>query len=408
MLPRNMKYFIRRASFFIGILSFGGLLCVGASGQQPALSPSDSFNYVIGTQTFGPTYQFTKEEPLLETAREIQKLGSTVIKFGLSQQYAGRGDGSGKLGNVRTPNPNIHSLMELARDEPTHHAVLDMPFANFILWAHTFSNDADWRTGFPEAKQKTEYKEMYDLTRYLLTEYNGSGKTFFLGHWEGDGWLRHSVSPKDDVLVTPVKVQGMIDWLNTRQRAIDDAKRDTPHHNVQVWHYTEVNHVKLAMEGRQAVVNAVLPHTHVDYVSYSSYDTAKDPELLKKALSFIESQLPPKPGFTGKRVFIGEFGFPTSRYSPADQDLKSRHVLRAALEWGCPFALYWEMFNNELANGTQRGFWMIDNKDVKQPIYNTYQHFYEQARKYVADFTNEHGRPPTSEEYSAQAVKFLE
>jgi len=367
----------------------------------------DSFNYVIGTETFGPTYQFTKEEPLLETARAIRELGSNVIKFGLHAGFGGLNKENGKMGNVHEPDPKIHSLTELARDEPTYHQVLDMPFTNFILWAHTFSNDANWRDGFRQAKEKTEYREMYDLTRYLLTNYNGTGKTFYLGHWEGDGWLRHSVKPQDDVLVTPEKVQGMIDWLNTRQRAVDDAKRDTPHHNVQVWHYTEVNHVKLAMDGRKAVVNEVLPHTHVDFVSYSSYDTAGDPELLKKALTFIESKLPPKPDYSGKRVFIGEFGFPAIRYKPAEQDLKSRHVLQAALEWGCPFALYWEMYNNEIDKRGQLGFWMIDDKGVKQPIYNTYHNFYEQARKYVADFIRANGRPPTSGEYAEAAVGFL-
>jgi hypothetical protein len=368
----------------------------------------DSFNYVIGTETFGPTYQFTKEEPLLETAKAIRALGSNVIKFGLTPKYAGYDGDSKKMGNIRTPNPNIHSLVELARDEPTHHQVLDMPFLNFILWTHTFSNDANWREGFGEDKQKTEYKEIYDLTKYLLTNYSGTGKTFYLGHWEGDGWLRHSVNPKDDVLVTPLKVQGMIDWYNTRQRAVDDAKRDTPHPGVQVWQYAEVNHVKLAMEGRKALVNEVLPHTHVDYVSYSSYDTASDPELLKKALSFIESELPAKTGFTGKRVFIGEFGFPEIRYSPAEQDLKSRHVLQAALQWGCPFALYWEMYNNEIDKRGQLGFWMIDDKGVKQPIYETYKQFYEHARNYVADFIKSNRRPPTYEEYAKVAVKFLD
>jgi hypothetical protein len=215
------------------------------------------------------------------------------------------------------------------------------------------------------------------------------------------------VNPKDDVLVTPEKVQGMIDWLNTRQRAIDDAKRDTPHQGVQVWHYTEVNHVKLAMDGRKAVVNEVLPHTHVDFVSYSSYDTAGDPELLKKALSFIESELPAKPGFTGKRVFIGEFGFPSIRYKPEEQDLKSRHVLQAGMEWGCPFVLYWEMYNNEIDKRGQVGFWLINDKGVKQPIYNTYQQFYQQARKYVGDYIRTNGKPPTMEEYDKTAAGML-
>jgi hypothetical protein len=380
-----------------------------AQAQPDAQHTLDTYNYVIGTQTFHPTYQFTKEEPLLETANAIHDLGCTVIKFGLERNYAGMETPNGKRRNVREATPNIHSLLELVRDEPTHKKVLDMPFSNFILWTHTFSNDANWREGFDEEKQKSEYREIYDLTQYLLTNYSGTGKTFYLGHWEGDGWLRGSVKKADDVNITPLRIQGMIDWLNTRQRAIDDAKKDTPHHDVQVWHYTEVNHVKLAMdENRPALVNKVLPHTHVDFVSYSSYDTMNDPELLKRALTYIESKLPPKPGFKTKRVFVGEFGFPSNRFSPQEQDQKSRAVLKAALEWGCPFALYWEMYNNELdAQHRQRGFWMIDDKGNKQPIYYTYKHFYERARQYVSDFTRDHARPPTLEEFEHTAVDFL-
>ena len=192
--------------------------------------------------------------------------------------------------------------------------------------------------------------------------------------------------------VTPVAVQGMADWLNTRQRTVDDAKRDTPHQRVQVWHYTEVNHVKLAMQGRPALVNEVLPKTTVDLVSYSSYDTAHDPALLKAALGFIEAKLPPKPGITGRRVFIGEYGFPAIRHTPAEIDRLSRQVIWAGLEWGCPLVLYWELYNNEVEpDGKQRGFWMIDDQGVKQPIYQTHRCFYEWARRFVAD---EHANRP--------------
>ncbi len=372
------------------------LLASAVLAQDKTQSILDSYNYVIGTQTIHPTYQFTNDPPLLETANAIHDMGSTVIKFGIFRNYTAAHEQEGKRGNILTENPNIHSLTELVRDEPTHKKVLDMPFSNYILWTHSFANDANWREGFGEEKQKTEYREIYDLTAYLLARYSGTGKTFYLGHWEGDGWLRGSVKKADDVNITPIRIQGMIDWLNTRQRAIDDAKRDTPHHDVQVWHYTEVNHVRLAMdENRPALVNKVLPFTHVDFVSYSSYDTQFDPVLLKRALSYIESKLPPKEGIPGKRVFVGEFGFPTERFTPEQQAEKSRAVLKAALEWHCPFALYWEMYNNEIdKNHHQRGFWMIDDKGSKQPIYNTYKTYYERAKKYVGDFVRENGRAP--------------
>ena len=392
-------------AFVVGFLVLVNATCALAGEPGPAAPACvDPFNYVIGTQTFSPAYQFTKEPSLVETAEAIRGMGATVIKFEVSRRYARR------YGVSVTNLLSIHSLTELARDEPAHRKVLDMPFAYYVLWTHTFSLDGDtsWRKGFPKAAQEKEYQEMYDFVAYLLRTYNGTGKSFYLGHWEGDGWLRGSSRPQDDVKVTPTAVQGMIDWLNTRQRAVDDAKRSTPHQGVEVWHYTEVNHVKVAMHGHKALVNEVLPRTTVDYVSYSSYDTAGNPDELKQALDFIESKLPPKPGIAGKRVWLGEYGFPSIKFSPAEQDALSRRVMRVGLEWGCPFVLYWEMYNNEVdETGKQRGFWLIDDHGVKQPIYWTHQKFYEWARQYVARITKARERPPASEEFRKAAIAYL-
>jgi len=327
------------------------LIAVAASAAE-----IDSFNYVIGTQTFGPAYQFTSEPKLIETAKAILAMGSNTIKF--------------RVRNV-------------GDDE---RRVFEMPFAHYLLWAET--------------------EEMYELVRYLLKTYSGTGKTFYLGHWEGDWMLRGSGNTKDEDKVTPAKIQHMIDWLNARQRAIDEAKRDTPHSGVEVYHYTEVNLVKLAMQGKKTMTRDVLPQVTVDFVSYSCYDTQKSPEQLKTALDFIESKLSPKPGIAGKRVFIGEYGFPIA---PAEQDRLARQVMRAGLEWGCPFVLYWEMYNNEIdkSTGAQRGFWLIDDKGVKQSVYFTHQKFYENARKFVAEFKTKNNRVPTAEEFSRYAVTLL-
>jgi hypothetical protein len=368
----------------------------------------EHFNYVNGTQTFGPRYQFTKQTRLVETAEAIHDLGCTVIKFGLGAPYA-RG-----FGNIPEENPAIHSLVELARDEPSHRHVFDMPFANFIFWMHTFCNDGKgWHNGFSKEAQDAEYREVYDLVLHLLKTYSGTGKTFYLGHWEGDGMMRGTVDKANDARVTPTAVQGMIDWLNVRQRAVDDAKRETPHHDIQVWHYTEVNHVVIARdEERPAVVNKVLPNVNVDFVSYSAYDTSNNPERenIKSALDYIESKLKPKPGIAGKRVFIGEYSYEIlNQHTAQQQDELSRIVMRAGLEWGCPFVLYWEIYSNVVApDGTQRGAWMIDDKGVKQPVYMTHKRFLERGRKYVKETLERTGKVPTMEEYRRVAVGFLE
>jgi hypothetical protein len=369
-----------------------------------AKSGPDRFNYIVGTQTFGAAYQFTRKHRLVETAEAIAELGCTVLKFELAPNYTRR------PGYTAAAAPPIHSLADLARHEPAHRHVLDMPFAHFVIWAHTFhGGEHRWHQGFSKVDQEAEYRELYDLTAHLLRTYSDSDKTFYLGHWEGDGFLRGNVAAENDANVTPSAVQGMADWLNTRQRAVDEAKRDTPHSRVAVWHYTEVNHVKLAMLGRPALVNTVLPKTTVDLVSYSCYDTAFNPALLKAALAYIESKLPPKPGLTGRRVFIGEYGFPAVNHTPAEQDLLSRAVIQAGLEWGCPLVLYWEMYNNEVDDrGRQRGFWLIDDKGVKQPIYATHHQFFAWGREYVAGHVRAHGRVPTTTEFRKVAVRALD
>ena len=371
-------------------------------GPQGAVN---AFNYVLGTQTFGPKYQFTGKAPLVETAEIIRDMGATVVKFALEP-------GSRK---ERESRSGIGSLVQLARDEPSHRQVLDMPFCHFILWVTAF-NQGDWTKGLSSKHRDAEYAEIYELVWHLLRNYDGSGKAFYLGHWEGDGMLRHSIARENDARVTPQAVQGMVDWLNARQAAVDDAKRDTPHSGVDVWHYTEVNHVVPARdEDRPAVVNRVLPSVPVDFVSYSAYDTTNraSPAEIVSALNYIESKLVPKPAIRGKRVFIGEYGYPLLEgdkvvRTPQQQEALSRIPMLAGLEWGCPFVLYWELYNNEVTGeGSHRGFWMIDDKGVKQPIFHTHTRYYKWAREFVETRCLVTGKPPSETEFRSAAYSFI-
>lgn len=227
--------------------------------------------------------------------------------------------------------------------------------------------------------------------------------------------LRGSIALKDDVkMAEAVRVKGFTDWLAARQRAVDDAKRDTPHRDVQVWHYTEVNHPTISLlEDRPSLANKVLPFVPVDFVSYSAYDAQDDPKLLRETLDYLASKLTAKPGIAGKRVFIGEYGFPLRkdgqvRNTPAQQNERSLPVIRTALEWGCPFVLYWQLYNNELdADGTQRGFWMIDDQGNRQPIYDTHRRYYDWARQHTRSFRERIGRKPTDAEFLQAARDFF-
>jgi len=402
---RRFDVHVRSRPFLVVITLALVSVAVAQSDQvSPITRRVDTVNYVLGTQTIGVKYKFTEQTTLVETAQRIQQMGSTILKFSMTRRYMEKDIYS------LPRNDSVRSLVDLASKEPSVKAVLDMPFGWYHIWVYPFAHDDNaWVDGLSEKERKEEYEEIHALAKYLLQVYSGTGKTFLLGHWEGDWYL--SYKPSDEV--TPTKIRGMIEWLNVRQKAIDDAKRDTKHSDVSLYHYTEVNLVQKGMKGGKCLVNDVLPHTAVDYVSYSSYDTI-NPHMgnvskpLHDALDYIESKLPPKAGIQGKRVFIGEYGFPLERTkTPQKQDLYARDVCRAALEWGCPFALYWEMYCNENPKGKHRGFWLIDDKDRKQPFYYTLSNYYENMKRIVAEFKKEHGQLPTDNELRKKAVEIL-
>ncbi|HLU48627.1 MAG TPA: hypothetical protein VK116_11105, partial [Planctomycetota bacterium] len=132
------------------------------------------------------------------------------------------------------------------------------------------------------------------------------------------------------------------------------------------YHAAEVNRVRDAMEqGRPCVTNAVLPHTKVDLVSYSAWDTQDDPALLRRALDFIAKHAPDSKDFGGKNVFIGEFGKPENQTEREHVERTVRGVVTTALEWGAPYAVFWQLYCNEARERPVqsaedvRGFWLI-------------------------------------------------
>jgi len=379
----------------------------GASPVKPAPKvPLDNFNYIIGTQVMGSYYQFTDESLLKEGGDQVQAMGSNMIKIAVGPSYV-------KDRYLKENDPNIHSITDLAK-RPEFQSIFHMPFSRYIMWTYCFSTYGQV-TPFhghmkPELAAK-EYQEMYDFTKYLLTTYNGTGKIFYLGNWEGD-WHLLSGSPvkknKWEEEVNPDAPVGMIDWLSARQRGIDDAKKNTPHQNVNVFFYVETNLVQKSIKkGQVTLSSAVLHDVNPDFVSYSSHDsTNPGTDLhhdLPAALDYMQSKLTPKPGLPEKRVFIGEFSAKGRIFTPAEQDAYVRDQIATSIKWGTPFAFYWALY----CTSPNDGCWMIDDKGVKEPIYYTYQHYYADARAYVADFEKKNKRKPNDKEFQAYAYKWF-
>lgn len=355
-----------------------------------------AYNLRLGSQAFGARYHFTTNDLVIEEAEHLLKMGSDIVKFSL-------GPGKGRK--------RKESIAAYVKTNPTYTRLFSMPFRHYFAWTGIAGHNSQnyWRTGSNPDEDRREYDEIYELTQYLLTKYSGTGKRFYLGNWEGD-WLLLGPARDGDSNPPNEAVLGMRAWLNARQKAVDDAKRATPHTNVDVFVYVEVNRVRDAMQKKAGadirVVNAVLPFVaNIDYVSYSSYDsqTLKESELVK-TLDYIEAHTPKSKAsmIPGRRVFIGEYGF-GKKTTPEQQLEPTREYLARVLSWGVPFALFWQVYNNE----ENSYFCLIDERGKPTPCYELHKEFLSKARLRVAEFKRQKGRLPTDAEFTALATSLL-
>jgi len=358
--------------------------CVRASGLRQGLRPDEkdandtsqrtiverrALADMLGVTHVAGRYHLTDKDFLNEGADQILALGSRVIKVWF---YGKRHEHPDSVYPYNSDWPRVNSLVEGAKT-PYFQKLFDKPFTTYILVVTSLERpDAYWRDGVTEEQKQDEQRQFYELTKYLLTAYKGKNKTFVLQHWEGDWMIRGSFD--GNIEPTPAAIKGMIDWLNARQAGVNRARAEAGGDGVRVYHAAEVNRVVGSMkDGKLNVVNAVLPHTMLDLVSYSAWDSAlehyEEPAVLREALDFIAANMPDSADFGNKNVYMGEFGMPENLY-PVEQIKKAiPNAVRTVLDWGCPYVVYWQLYCNELKNGREkppvrsndsvRGFWLI-------------------------------------------------
>ena len=374
----------RWLALFLSAVTLANCLSLSAAAQKAAPEMTDTlrreigqYNRIIGTNAFAPAYQFTDAEPVMEVADRILAWGSNMIKFS-----AGNDDGL------------VDRILE-GRD-----------FDYVFIW---YRSNGSFRDGYSQAEARADYDAFYGFTQKLLRTYDGTGKQFFLGHWEGD-WYYLDDYNGDQEKVSDTVTEGMIAWMNNRQKAVDDAKKDTPHSDVSVWNYLELNRPMDALrKGYDRVVNRVLPFTNVDYVSYSAYDSQNaSSRTVRQAIDYICRNLPEKSGVPGPRVFIGEAAAPASRfgYDDAEHCQANLKIITKFLRCDVRFFLYWEMYCNEtLPDGKPNGYWLVDADGNETQLYKTLREVSEDGKAYVESFAAKNGRVPTNQEYRSWLLR---
>ncbi len=306
----------------------------------------DRYNYMISAQTISVPYTLTDHTDGVDAALSLWALGSNHIKLAPSNFAA------------------VESILN------------HCDFTYVFLW---YRNGQPFGDGnLSKEEEEEEYRDIYAFTKQLLTRYNGTGKEFYIGNWEGD-WLYLNGDPeltRRSEAITKATIQ----WVNIRQKAVDDAKRDTPHENVKVYHYLEINRPPDAIDrGYDRLRNRVLPHTTVDFVSYSAYDCMDmDVAGINRVLEEINRALAPKEGIEGSRIFIGEFGHHADHCAfdgSAHRSINLR-LFAKFLQCDVRFLLYWELYGVEIdADGNQKGHGLITAQGGKcfwQRVWNPF------------------------------------
>lgn len=405
---KNLKQFLLLS--LIGLLFFS---CSkkGSSGSPDNPPPAsllqlEDYNFVLGTHAISSSYQFTSDNKLVEQAKKIREMGSNILKFSL-------GKNSPEIYGINEAVPSTTTLALFTNNLP-YKTVCNMDFKYIFMWVHTLTG-IDWKNGISPAQETVLYDEMYNFVSYLLSTYANTGKTFMIGNWEGD-WL---LIPNYDNTVTPSpqSIANMTKWFQIRQRAVDDAKRASSAQNVFVYHYIEANLVLKGMNGEPCVAQSVLPDVDVDLVSYSSYEAIKNKTYVSKKtdleaiFTYLESKLSPKPSlpFT-RRVFIGEYGYQANAAQPATlqkQFDETKEIMKISFELNLPFALHWQLYNNEYANGVSKEMSLINEAGAKTRQYFLHQNFYKAMNSYLKTQKQTTGQYPTAAEFGAKAVQVL-
>lgn len=365
-------------------------------------------NCTIGITHTGASYTMnSKIDFLQEGARQVEELGSKVIKLWFADTTVMKWC---YPYNIKWSSLGISNSVDMAKSE-YFNRVFNMDFCTYILETTTFdSNEADycvvWEDGMsPEECSRTE-NETYNLAKYFMTAFNGTGKEFIIQNWEGDnmlggiewrynsekrlfykrekGW--NSANETDDMELR-TKITGLTDWFNYRQKGIDKAREEMAGKtDVTVRHALEVSFTYLDAEDdgwpfsdTPLLIDHVVKNTDCDLYSYSSWmtHTVKRAQQLKDRLRIVEEKVgdtyidiydgnreKPRRPFARKgqvsRLMLGEYGsIEGMQYADTLKwgigftdatDRRHREVLQIQTDiaeaMGLEFIVFWELYCN--------------------------------------------------------------
>jgi len=377
---------MRRRRKFLGVaLLLTQALVLSA---QPQLETKVGFYQWLGVSN--------QPGDLLTQAREHSTaLGSRVFRFYLGCRYD-------YVNPVMAPqrfnHPDALSPTAILSTVDYYRAVLDDPaLETIMLTVYSCANygggpdDINLQRPWSEREHSMVADQIGELSDWLYEHYGDERKTIILANNETDEKLRDIANYTGSMELAATNMRS---WLTARQQAISAARQRHPGANLKLFHAVEVSLVNLALRESDGVFNKtsrpgvnalsqVVPDIKFDLVSYSAYESTNSPfetqnpdappaetkERLRRDLERIREHAQSSVTETGQAAFgdrfvmIGELGYSRDRFEHLPTGgLKPRlkSALAAALDWGCPYIVLWQVFDAPRQGNEAWGFGLYD------------------------------------------------
>ena len=332
-------------------------------------------------QWVGVPVQGDPADLLTQARRHATAAGARAFRLYLGPRFG--------YGGPIPPGPTPAAI--LAREH--YRAVLEDPKLD-TLFLTTYTardygagpDDLNLLRPWDDAAARAERDQITALCRFLYDHFAGQPKTIVITNSEADDKMlevmNYTGSPER-------AVENLVAWTNTRHQAITAARR--PEARLRLVHGFEISLVNLAIDaafrkspqGRWNALRDVVPRVRFDLLLYSTYESINSPYetqatdvdpaqtgvRLRRDLDRIRDASRRSLSETGRRLYgdrfvaAGELGFARDRFEhlPTGGVLpRLRSALRAALDWGCPYIVLWQVFDAPRAGGEQYGFGLVD------------------------------------------------
>jgi len=355
-----------------------------APASVAAVAPAS----VAGATHWSPCYYISTLPSLWDGCAALARTGTRVAKLIIDGDPADSYPWNTAWGPIMA---NVTTLAQLAATELFDTALRGRAtpapawsFDTLVLVTYSVSAGAGdwnyWCNSFSPADAADETGEFAGLTEHLLGAFAGTGKAFYLEHWEGD-WSSRCGGYDAQKPADPAVQARMVQWLAARQAGVEAgraawcrrgagraavldcgaAARDPrllhAAAGASVFHGTEVNLVWDSMQS--AFPNNILevvPKVALDFVSYSSYDTMWRSPGFGDALDFIAAHHVPTAASPSPAVIVAEYG--VAQMQEPESALIAIYKNVAAYTFSqspggggarrAAFSLAWELFDNEV------------------------------------------------------------